>query len=367
MVGSKQEQLLFKGEPISRRTEVGGIEVKCVASNIRRHVDWRPMTVKPARGYEGDVVVVEVLTDKGSTVHVENAVGRDERVQKGDKFIGVLANRHSGTSESGDVPEQGIGVDEEVHLLSTGGIVGKITGIPPAKYPEPLRLRLMGVVHDRQRPVTLERLCGPWDESLEPSAPIVLVSGTSAEVGKTTTSTGIIRELHRDGIRVAGTKFAGTGRARDILSMRDAGAHPWIDFPDVGLASTYTSPERFTGAAYTLFNRINRANPDIILAEAGGDPIESNIPAFLTNPHLVPNVTAVVLVAGDVMGMIGAHDYLKRYMPSVPFFAADPKDRNAVSTRERVREVLPNVTMFNSLNPQETALIAKKLASLSNR
>ncbi len=266
----ERQHVAYRSEAFRSR-EIDGIPVKCIASNIRPPVDWSSMNVAPGIGHEGNLVVVEVASDKGSTMHVENSFGRDERMHKGDIFVGVLANRYSGTSESGGVPPQGLVInpDHELNLLSTAGVVGKIEAIPPGKFPKALDLKPLGLVSQQGKPVTLEDLCGSWHETLQPSSPIVVVTGTSAEVGKTTTSSALIRALKAEGIRVAGTKFAGTGRMRDILSMRDAGAHPWLDFPDVGLATTYTSPDRFTRAICTLFNYINTGSPDIIIAEAG--------------------------------------------------------------------------------------------------
>lgn len=226
---------------------------------------------------------------------------------------------------------------------------------------EPLKLKPLGLVAQNGKSLDLIELCGPHHETLKPSAPIIMVCGTSAEVGKTTTSAGLIRALKQEQLQTAGTKFSGTGRMRDILSLRDAGAFPYIDFPDVGLPTTYTSPERFTEGIYTLFNYINLGKPDIIVAEAGGDPIEANVPTFLRNPDLMRHVTAIVIVAGDVMGMMGAVSYLEQYAPNTQLFLTDPKDRNPVSTRERVRHELPGIPIFNSLNPEEVKSIVKQI------
>ncbi len=344
--------------------EVGGVWVKCIASNIRRPAKEWNIGIKLVQsiGREGDLVAVEALSDSGSTTHVENQTGRDESIYKGDKFIGVLANRFSGTSESGGVPQEGIEFCEDtvVHLLATGGVIGINTGIPQRLFQHPFALKPLGILHKDGKPLNLNDICGPWDKSLHQSAPIVLVCGTSAEVGKTTTAASLIRALRLEGIKAAGTKFAGTGRMRDILTLRDAGAFPWLDFPDVGLATTYTGSERFTRATYTLFNYINSGNPDIIVAEAGGDPIEANIPTFLTDEELMRNVTSIIMVAGDVMGMMGAVDYLRR-CTTAPIFLVDPKDRNSVTTRERIKQVLPGMPIFNSLRIQEVQKIAQEI------
>lgn len=346
-----------------RKIEIGGVTVKCVVSNIRRpDIPWSSYQLVYGKGREGNLVLVEAKTSYGFRVEVENQKGRDERIYQGDRFVAVLANRHSGTSESGDIPADGIDIQEgqELHLLSAGGVVGIKSGVP-GRGQEPLTLKPLGLVAANGKPVDLIELSGGHHEILGPSVPIIVVCGTSAEVGKTTTSTGLIRAFSVEGLQVAGTKFSGTGRMRDILSLRDAGAIPWLDFPDVGLATTYTSPERFTKGVYTLFNYVNAGNPDIIIAEAGGDPIEANVPTFLQNPELMKNVKAIVLVAGDVMGMMGSIAYLRKYAPDIPIFLTDPKGRNPVTTRERVAHELPGFTIFNSLDPVEVQTIARQI------
>lgn len=349
------------GNPI----EVSGISVKCVSSNIRRtDIPWNEMNAIQGIGKEGNLVLVEAVSSAGfsSRSEIENQYGREEKIYEGDRFIAVLANRHSGTSESGDVPTEGITINEktELHLLAAGAIVGIKSGVP-GKMIQPMPLKPLGLVSKNNQPLDLIELSGGHHEDLRQSAPIIMVCGTSAEVGKTTTSAGLIRALKTEGMQVGGTKFTGTGRMRDILTLRDAGAMPWLDFPDIGLATTYTSPERFTKGIYTLFNYINAGNPDIIVAEAGGDLIEANVPTFLQNQELMQNVKSIVLVAGDVMGMMGAITYLQQYTKDIPIYLTYPKNRNPVTTRERVRQQLPKLTIFDSLNPIETLSIAKEM------
>ena len=62
--------------------------------------------------------------------------------------------------------------------------------------------------------------------------PVVLLIGTSMSAGKTTTGRIIVHELKRAGLRVAGAKFTGAGRYRDVLAFGDAGADTIIDFVD---------------------------------------------------------------------------------------------------------------------------------------
>lgn len=350
---------------ITGNVMVGDVWVKAISSNVRyNNLPWNTFKLKTSKGKEGNLVVVEVLSESGSRKYLENQQGVNQRLYKGDKFVAVLANRHSGTEESGDVSEDGIDIYKglELHLLSTSGIVGIITGIPATMIQQPLRLKAHGLVTTKQgNLIDLLELSKPHQISYNSSTPIILVCGTSSEIGKTTTSTSLIRALNSKGLRVAGTKIAGTGNMQDVFSLRDAGAAIWLEFPDVGLPSTYTSSERFIKGIYTLLNQINAAKPDIIVAEAGGDPIEANIPTFLSDQALMKSVKAFVIVAGDVMGMMGTVFYLKKFAPDIPMFLADPKDRNPYSTRKRAKQYLPDLQMFNSLNSEEVKNIIVRI------
>lgn len=74
------------------------------------------------------------------------------------------------------------------------------------------------------------------------------------------------------------------------------------------------------------------------------------------------NVKAFVVVAGDVMGMMGTVSYLRQFAPDTSIFLTDPKDRNSYTTRERVKSVLPGIPIFNSLNTTEvTGIIGQIL------
>ena len=182
---------------------------------------------------------------------------------------------------------------------------------------------------------------------MKPSAPVVLVLGTSAEVGKTTSAAAIIRALKAEGREVGATKFSGTGRMRDIRALADIGALPWLDFPDVGLATTYT------------FNLVNSGRPEVIVAEAGGDPIEANVSTFLADKNLMEHVRTAVIVAGDVMGMMGTIDYLHKFAPDLAIVLAQPKGRNPTTTRERVQSLLPGLALFDSMNPAEVSNVVQ--------
>ena len=345
--------------------KVAGLNVKCIPSNVRvRNIKWDSMKLSSGIGKEGNLVVVEAISDSGSVTTIENQDGVFQRIYKGDRFVAVLANRFSGTSELGGVPQKGIRINNglKLQLLSRAGIVGVLEALPPAKIHQgPFNVKVLGLLFKNSKPVDLIELCGGLHDDLEKSAPVVLICGTSAEVGKTTTSVSLIRALKLEGLKVGGVKISGSGGMAETFNYRDAGAFPWLDTEDVGIPTTYTTPERFTKAIYTTFNYLNSKNPDIIVGETGGDPIESNIPSFLSDNKLMQYVKAIVVVSSDVLGIMGIVTYLRKFAPDIDIFLADPKDRNQLSTRNRVKEQLPELIMFNSINISEVQKVVQKI------
>lgn len=342
---------------------IDGIQIKCVASNIRRlDIPWQSYKVVHGRGYEGNIVVVEVINSKGYRTFIEDQYGTDRQLYAGDKFIAVLANRYSGTSESGFIPDEGIMVDENLtlQLLSAGGVVGINSGTPYGAK-EPLNLKCIGLISDESGLINIDFTDKKSSNSLNQSAPVILVCGTSAEVGKTTTASKLISSLVHQDYRVAGAKLTGTGRMRDIHTMRDAGATPAIDFPEFGLATTYTSSERFLKNITSLLNFVSDSHPDVLVAEAGGDVIEANVPTLLNQEAVMKYVKAIVIVSGDVMGMMGTISYIRSINTKIPIYLVDPKNRNPVTTRDRVIHELPGFVIFNSLNEKEVKTITKKI------
>lgn len=338
------------------KLEVNGLPVKTVASNIRSmDVPWHEFSFEASGcGFEGDIVLGQVAEAGGSTARMENIFGRDENLFEGDRVLAVLGNRRSGTSEYGGIPPEGWDIAKKpiVDLLCHGGILGELEDIPRHMTRRPTRIKIEGLARRGGRNVNTKDFFPEWESVLLPSAPLVVVCGTSAESGKTTTAAALIQALKSFGYRVAATKLTGTGRYRDLLALRDAGADAFFDFPDVGLPSTYTSRERFLPAIRTLLNKLNREHPDIIVAELGGDIIEANIPEFFDDQDFHQCVQNIVLVANDVVGMKGAVDILQQWTPEIPFHLALPKERNRRGTMARMEAYLKRPA-FDALNPAE--------------
>ena len=345
--------------------EILGFPVKAICSNIRRQdVDWNQYEIASSGiGCEGDIVIAQALGNTGSTTHVENQQGRDVRLFQNDHFVGVLGHRHSGTSEYGELPDDGklsISPDTQADLLCFGGILGQGICVPNNKTCKTFfKVRITAIVKMGDRNLNLIDLYPEWEKEMIPSAPIIFNCGTSAEIGKTTSSSSIIRALKRRGLKVGATKLAGTGRFRDLLSMRDAGADAYYDFPDVGLASTYTSSDRSYPAAISLFNKLNREKMDVIVAEMGGDIIEANIPSILSSKEVMRYAAGVVHSSGDVLGIMGSLQQYQEFGVEAPIQITLPKDRNNAGTLARLKQ--RGLEAFNSLDEADCDRVVEQL------
>jgi hypothetical protein len=353
-----------KERPGSHR-EILGFPVKAICSNIRRQdVDWNQYGMRElGTGSEGDIVIAKALSNTGSTNHVEGQDGRETRLFKDDHFMAVMGHRHSGTSEYGELPDNGqmtLWKDTEADLLCHGGILGKGICIPTNKPVKTFfNVHVAALLQHEGRNLNLLDLYPAWDKELLPSVPIIFNCGTSAEIGKTTSSSSVIRALKRRGMRVGAAKLAGTGRYRDLLSMRDAGADCYTDFPDVGLPSTYTSPARSYPAAVTLLNNLNRAKVDVIVAEMGGDIIDANIPAILRSQEIMKHAVGIVHSSTDVLGILGSLQRYKELGVQAPVRLTLPKDRNNAGTLDRLKQ--EHLTGFDVMNAQDCDRIVEEL------
>jgi hypothetical protein len=159
-------------------------------------------------------------------------------------------------------------------------------------------------------------------------------------------------------IRVAGTKLTGTGRLRDLLELRDAGADMVYDFVDGGLCSTYTSPQLFLPHIKGLLRHINSFDPAVIVAELGGDVIEANVPVLLKDEEIRGCILAVLIVGNDVVGLKAVHTYLQEWGVTAPCYVVCPMVQNSYSNRSRIDQWLgvPSFDLLNNIDElDETA------------
>src|SRR3954452_11015335 len=140
----------------------------------------------------GAVVVVEALEEKSTYGELELVGGRTSRIIKGDRLVGVLGERQALKGFVGSLPRR-IAPGDVLHILNMGGVIGECTSAN-TDFGQPLRVRVLGAVLDgRGDPMNISQFAVPWRHSLPVSAPIILISGTCMNAGKTTAACEVIR------------------------------------------------------------------------------------------------------------------------------------------------------------------------------
>lgn len=262
-----------------------------------------PFTVEPLpREFwaTGDYVVGEVNTRPNPMMRVEMRSGRTIEVMEGHQIVGAFARRHATLEAVGDWRD--IRDDFQMDNLGGGGVFGKLTSLSPF-LPTLISMTYRGhvLVHGEkvrmrdyvpnlpQRPYTL---------------PTIMVIGTSMSAGKTTVARIIIRQLKDMGLKVVGAKLTGSGRYRDILSMRDAGADYIFDFVDVGLPTTVCEADEYHEALMKLLSLLSVINVDVAVIEVGASPLEP-YNGQTAVAEISPNVKWTVLCATDPYSVVG--------------------------------------------------------------
>lgn len=298
--------------PAPAGRQVDGRPVRLVCSCVRDPATALGPGTRLATGVPGvrpgDLVLVRCLSDTGAYDHVEDEHGTDVRLRAGDEFVAVLGTRRSGTNLTGEVPDGPLRAGRRLDLVAQGGLVA-VVGTVPAYYGRPaLAVEVVAVPTDARGQVrNLDDApvvpVGP-DAPVPPAAPLLVVCGTSAEVGKTTLAGTLCRVVtaERPDLRTAAIKACGTGRARDLISHREAGYGTVTDFVDAGLASTYGVPAaRFRAVLATLLRHCD-ARADLLVVEVGGDLLEACAPEALV--LLAGAGAEFLLVVNDAMGAL---------------------------------------------------------------
>ncbi|MDX1530202.1 MAG: hypothetical protein R3362_01620 [Rhodothermales bacterium] len=251
----------------------------------------------------GDYVGCEVLAPLGSIHHLELPSGRMSEVAPGEIVIGALGRRYATLEATGTW--EAVGPDDRMHILTGGGLVGRLTSKSPY-VGSLLEVGYRGHVYLDGKRATMRRFVEPV--AARPfTTPTVLIVASSMSAGKTTAARAITRTLKADGLRVVGAKLTGAGRYRDVLAVRDAGADWVYDFVDVGLPSTACPVEVYRPVVRELLARLAGHDADVAVVEIGSSPLEPYNGAAAIQA-LGDAVCCRVLCASDPYAAVGVMD-----------------------------------------------------------
>jgi hypothetical protein len=326
-------------------------------AQLSHHVevtDWVPAE-------RGAVVVVEALEEKSVYGELELLGGRMARIIKGDIIAGVLGERQALKGFVGFIPSR-IVPGDVLHILNMGGVIGQCSSAN-ADFGQPLQVRVLGAALVDGAPANIAHHAVPWQDSLPTSAPIILVSGTCMNSGKTTAACEIIRVLKGRGYRLAAAKLAGVATQRDVLNMEDHGAICALSFSDAGLPSTTHADTCVVPAAKGILAALNDCNPDAIVVEFGdGIMGHYGVDLLLKDRELMGHVKAHILCANDLVAAWGGLLYLGEMGVHVDCISGPATDNSAGV--DYVQERFGKPAANGRVNPVELAnLVEGKLSA----
>lgn len=283
----------------------------------------------------GDVVVVRALSESVTYGNLELPNGRLAKINRNDVLLGVLGKRRALKGFVGDVPES-VKTGNKLHLLNMGGVIGICKGhhssLSDAIEVEVLGIAVSGddatagqrdsgnfvdLAQSHSRTVASSKILNISNGALKPtdslnaSAPIVVVAGTCMNSGKTVAATEIIKQAHHAGLKVAGAKMSGVAALRDTLNMEDHGASWTASFLDCGLPSTVDCGD-LSPVAKAILNHLNSFEPDLIVVELGDGIVGGYaVDSVLKDAEIKNAISSFVFCAGDYVGVVGGMAVLK--------------------------------------------------------
>ncbi len=299
-------------------------------------------------GPEGCVAAFEFPLEAPPIV-VEAPSGRAMTLAPGDIFLATPGHRESTRWVVGRVPEQGLLPGSEYWVLAESGVVGELIGDSSLEKGHLGRVRYLGAVLGEGGQALFLRDFATRSDANAPDAgaPVFLILGTSAEVGKTTAGLAVLGALRLRGYRaVTVLKATGTSSVSELAAYSDFGAVRTFDCVDFGIPTTYPSGRDDIGRIFARAVGVCLSLPaDAVLIECGGDILGANVPKFLEILRSRRPAVTVVLVAGDTLGALGAKDVLAGMGVSVDLITGPCTDTPTLQTRTEALCGIPTRNM----------------------
>jgi len=297
----------------------------------------------------GYVIAVRALDEKTTYDEIECQNGVFRHIEKGDVLVGTLGGRQALKGYSGRVPRH-VAPGDTLHVLNLGGLVGECTSALPDLGPA-LPVEVLGAVmvernehwvHARIQEGALE-----WVHDLDASVPLVVVSGTAMDTGKTAAACRVVEGLSGQGLTVGATKLTGASLMRDTRRMKEHGAEAVATFTDAGIACT--TEEAITPVAKGIIQHLNATEDlDVIVAEMGDGFVGYyGVDDLLTDMQLQSFTEAHIVAATDLAGSAAAaRTFRERYHTSITAITGPVTDNDV---GRRYVEHRLGVTALNAL------------------
>lgn len=299
----------------------------------------------------GTVLAVEVLQDKSVYNELELPTGRLSKLKKGDVIAVALGKRAALKGFVGDLPKT-LKVGDVIHLLNMGGVAGECSSANISEVGQPLRIRVLGAITRKKKILNInQKLMYKPQKTMKSDVPLIIVTGTSMDSGKTTVATEIIKTLTHMGMKLAGTKLTGVGALRDLYKMQDYGVYNAVSFMDAGITSTANiDDDTIRDVARGAIDHLSKDDPDAIIIEFGDGLMgRYGVNAILETPEIQKNVKLHIGCAGDPIGALGLAQGCASIGLPIDVISGPVTD-NEVG-KGILKDKLDDITIYNAFNP----------------
>jgi hypothetical protein len=307
--------------------DIKRLKISSVVRGVPREIlpVLEPRRKRPERG---DVVVCTV-SKVGWHKELENRFGRYRRLFEGDRVAVAIGNRYATGEFEGKIPEK---VRYGMDMLNAGGVCGKLVG-KNLFILDPTKLKFVGYVINEGEVANLKHFALE-KRKIKRRVPIMLVIGSGMDAGKTTTASTLIKTLATKGHKVCAGKITGTARSKDMLLMRDAGAHKVLDHVDAGFPSTYKCRrEQILDIFDIIYSNLAVEGPDYIVMELADGVFQRETALLLEESRLMDRVAHIFFSASDSLSAFGGFHYLRELGLEVRAFAG-PVANSKLTIRE---------------------------------
>jgi hypothetical protein len=310
----------------------------------------------------GQVLVVKALEEKRVYDVMELTTGRMAHVGMGDVIVGALGRRDALRGFVGRVP-QSVKAGDTLHLLNLGGVIGQVIS-ENKDLGHPLRVEVLGMaLREDGKGMNIADAALGEPPAAARTPPVILVSGTCMNAGKTLAACELIAKLSARGYICGGAKLTGVAALRDTLNMADHGAVHTLSFVDLGLPSTAGMTDMAPIAKRLLRWVETEAGQelDVVVAEAGDGIIGAyGVESILTDAEFMGLVQAHVLCANDLVAAWGGVNWLRERGMDVDVIAGPATDNDV--GMHYIRESLGLPASNARTEPEKLADIVEKAA-----
>ena len=298
----------------------------------------------------GTVLAAEILEDKSIYNELELPTGRMSKLKRGDVIAVALGKRSALKGFVGDLPKS-LKPGEVIHLLNMGGVAGECTSANKSEVGNPMRIRVLGGIMRKKKILNInQKILFKSQSSMKSTVPLIIVTGTSMDSGKTTVASEIIKTLTHMGMNLAGAKLTGVGTLRDLCKMQDYGIRNAVSFMDAGITSTANiEDETVVNVAKGALDYLSKDKPDAIIIEFGDGLMgRYGVDAIIKDPEIQKNTRLHIGCAGDPIGAVGLAQGCKDLGLPIDVISGPVTDNEVGQSIMRDRM---NVVVFNAFNP----------------